>query len=219
MIFDNQLVGLRHSGELCHACHHRAAQSNNPVVTAHTGLMEELRAAQKQISDLKSEAAQAQSQMLITQAQSLPGGTKLVATEVSNMDAKSLQVSKAMPQSLQKFENRAWGSLMRYQVPCSLRCSVVCEMLHCMDCSAVCVMLGSMRWSWTFADGRVDGVRYVPAVVNKPMYDCPAGKCCAACGSARGPSSSFLDLLLRGTEGQHGSSIQPRRCENGTASR
>ena len=59
------------------------------------GLMDELRAAQRQISDLKSEAAQAQSHMLITQAESLTGGTKLLAAEVANMDAKSLQVRLA----------------------------------------------------------------------------------------------------------------------------
>lgn len=63
------------------------------------GLMDELRAAQKQISDLKSVAAQAQSQSLITQTETIAGGVKLLASEVADMDAKSLQV-RQLPDKL-----------------------------------------------------------------------------------------------------------------------
>lgn len=56
------------------------------------GLLEELRSAQKQISELKSEAAQSQALTLVTQAEALPSGDKLLAAEVANVDAKSLQV-------------------------------------------------------------------------------------------------------------------------------
>lgn len=63
------------------------------------GLMDELRAAQKQISDLKSVAAQAQSQSLITQTETIAGGVKLLASEVADMDAKSLQVRQLLTSS------------------------------------------------------------------------------------------------------------------------
>lgn len=61
--------------------------------------MDELRAAQKQISDLKSVAAQAQSQSLITQTETLAGGVNLLASEVADMDAKSLQVRQLLTSS------------------------------------------------------------------------------------------------------------------------
>ena len=57
------------------------------------GLMKELQAAQKQISDLKSEVAQAQLPLLITKAETLPSGARLLAAQVDGMDAKSLQVA------------------------------------------------------------------------------------------------------------------------------
>ena len=57
------------------------------------GLMKELRAAQKQISDLRSEVAQAQLPLLITKAETLPSGARLLAAQVDSMDAKSLQVA------------------------------------------------------------------------------------------------------------------------------
>lgn len=72
-----------------------AEQQCRKHLSAPSGLMEELRAAQKQISDLKSEAAQAQAHMLITQAATLPSGNKMLAAEVANVDAKSLQVRLA----------------------------------------------------------------------------------------------------------------------------
>ena len=57
------------------------------------GLMKELQAAQKQISDLRSEVAQAQLPLLITKAETLPSGARLLAAQVDGMDAKSLQVA------------------------------------------------------------------------------------------------------------------------------
>ena len=57
-----------------------------------TGLMEELRSAQKQISELRSEVAKAQLPLLITQAETLPSGARLLTALVDSMDAKSLQV-------------------------------------------------------------------------------------------------------------------------------
>ena len=57
------------------------------------GLMKELQAAQKQISDLRSEVAQAQLPLLITKAETLPSGALLLAAQVDGMDAKSLQVA------------------------------------------------------------------------------------------------------------------------------
>ncbi len=57
------------------------------------GLMKELQAAQKQIIDLRSEIAQAQLPLLITKAETLPSGARLLAAQVDGMDAKSLQVA------------------------------------------------------------------------------------------------------------------------------
>ncbi|KAA6423619.1 MAG: alanyl-tRNA synthetase, partial [Trebouxia sp. A1-2] len=54
-------------------------------------LMKELQAAQKQISDLRTEVAQAQLPLLITKAETLPSGARLLAAQVDGMDAKSLQ--------------------------------------------------------------------------------------------------------------------------------
>jgi len=56
------------------------------------GLMEELRSAQKQISELRNEVAQAQLPLLIAKAETLPSGAQLLAAQVDGMDAKSLQV-------------------------------------------------------------------------------------------------------------------------------
>ena len=61
-------------------------------VVASAGLLEELRSSQKQISELKSQLAQAQLPLLIAKAESLPSGAKLLVAQVEGMDAKSLQV-------------------------------------------------------------------------------------------------------------------------------
>ena len=55
--------------------------------------MKELQSAQRQISDLRSEVAQAQLPLLTGKAETLPGGARLLAVQVDGMDAKSLQVS------------------------------------------------------------------------------------------------------------------------------
>ena len=52
----------------------------------------ELKSAQKQISELKSEVAKAQLPVLVSKAESTASGAKLLAVEVAGMDAKSLQV-------------------------------------------------------------------------------------------------------------------------------
>lgn len=57
--------------------------------------MKELQSAQKQISDLKSEVAQAQLPLLTGKAETLPGGARMLAVQVDGMDAKSLQVSSS----------------------------------------------------------------------------------------------------------------------------
>ena len=54
--------------------------------------MKELQSAQKQISDLKSEVAQAQLPLLTGKAETLASGARLLAVQVDGMDAKSLQV-------------------------------------------------------------------------------------------------------------------------------
>lgn len=64
-----------------------------------TGLMKELQAAQKQISDLRSEVAQAQLPLLITKAETLPSGARLLAAQVDGMDAKSLQEAASQIQA------------------------------------------------------------------------------------------------------------------------
>ncbi|KAL0021441.1 hypothetical protein WJX79_010147 [Trebouxia sp. C0005] len=64
-----------------------------------TGLMKELQAAQKQISDLRTEVAQAQLPLLITKAETLPSGARLLAAQVDGMDAKSLQEAASQMQA------------------------------------------------------------------------------------------------------------------------
>ena len=66
---------------LCYECGHVA------------GLMKELQSAQKQISDLRSEVAQAALPLLTGKAETLASGTRMLAVQVDGMDAKSLQVS------------------------------------------------------------------------------------------------------------------------------
>ena len=56
------------------------------------GLADELKLAQKQISELKSEAARAQLPLLVSKAETTASGAKLLAVQVEGMDAKSLQV-------------------------------------------------------------------------------------------------------------------------------
>ena len=56
------------------------------------GLADELKLAQKQISELKSEVAKAQLPLLVSKAETTASGTKLLAVQVEGMDAKSLQV-------------------------------------------------------------------------------------------------------------------------------
>lgn len=62
--------------------------------------MKELQSAQKQIGDLKSEVAQAQLPLLTGKAETLAGGARLLAVQVDGIDAKSLQVSPPLPQTL-----------------------------------------------------------------------------------------------------------------------
>lgn len=54
--------------------------------------MKELQSAQKQISDLRSEVAQAQLPLLTGKAETLASGVQMLAVQVDGMDAKSLQV-------------------------------------------------------------------------------------------------------------------------------
>ena len=93
--------------------------------------MDELRTAQKQISELKSVAAQAQSQTLITQAKTITGGAQLLAAEVADMDAKSLQVRQ-----LFKTSHRTHALMSQFM-----------EVMHKLgDC---CVMRCTHKWVQT----------------------------------------------------------------------
>lgn len=56
-----------------------------------TGLADELKLAQKRISELKSEVAKAQLPLLVSKAETTASGAKLLAVQVEGMDAKSLQ--------------------------------------------------------------------------------------------------------------------------------
>lgn len=82
-----------------------------------TGLMEELRSAQKQISELRSEVAKAQLPLLITKAETLPSGARLLTALVDSMDAKSLQVLPIIARAQCFIGNFVF--VLCYQLSCS----------------------------------------------------------------------------------------------------
>lgn len=99
----------------------------------HAGLMKELQAAQKQISDLRSEVAQAQLPLLVAKAETLPSGARLLAAQVDGMDAKSLQV---LMTSIAR--NDAHSAIVGLFVTLLLPCiyiSRVPDMCSCLCCS------------------------------------------------------------------------------------
>ena len=55
-------------------------------------MAQELKAAQKQLTELKTQLALAQSQALASQAVSLESGAKLLVHQMPGLDAKALQV-------------------------------------------------------------------------------------------------------------------------------
>lgn len=74
--------------------------------------MKELQSAQKQISDLRSEVAQAQLPLLTGKAETLASGAQMLAVQVDGMDAKSLQVSVLSGHQLMQWHHKASISLI-----------------------------------------------------------------------------------------------------------
>ena len=64
----------------------------NSICLPPAGLQEELKSAQKQIADLKSQVALASSSALAAQAVTTDKGAKVLVSELPGVDPKSLQV-------------------------------------------------------------------------------------------------------------------------------
>ena len=71
-------------------CSLRCLPTASPLPPA--GLQDELKSAQKQIADLKSQVALASSSALAAQAVTTDRGAKVLVSELPGVDPKSLQV-------------------------------------------------------------------------------------------------------------------------------
>ena len=190
--------------------------SSLPLLPA--GLQDELKSAQKQIADLKSQVALASSSVLADQAVTTDKGAKVLVSELPGVDPKSLQVRLGI-----------WHTE------------------HIDTCPAVCCML-DLWASWCRASAKpVACAVYAVSVrlrfsmalsscllclhhwrlwrhrmhVHQQTATCrrclPAGGCSKAAGAAGRPCCRVPALCARGGQSQHGGCLQPSRGQAGPA--